>query len=72
MVIAEHKAAFFTGMSVQVDINLNLTILGLLFDGFFYSPDCRLILRTGIDVVAIQVLGHGIKAIVTAIHAVRI
>ena len=60
MGISEHKTAFLAGMSVQVDINFNLAILGLLLDGLLYSPNRRLVLWTRVNVVAVQVLGHGI------------
>lgn len=72
MVIAEHKATLFACMGMQIDINLNFATFNLLFDNFFHSPDRRLINRTRIYVIPIQVLGHRIKSIVAAIHSIGV
>ena len=59
-------------MSVKIHIDLNLAIVHLLFNRFLHSPDRWLISRARINVIAIQVLRHGVKPVVTSIDAIRV
>ena len=70
MIIAEHEAALFACMGMQVNVNGQLAHLVLLLYRLFDGPNCRLESLTRIEVVAIQVLSHRVESIVPTIDTI--
>jgi len=70
--VAEHETALLARMGVQVDIDSDLARLALLLDRLFDSPNRWLVLRAGIQIVPVEILGESIESIVAAIDAVRV
>ena len=59
-------------MGVQVNVDLNFTILNLLINSFLNGVDRRLVYWTWIYVISIQVLSKRIKSIVASVDPIRI
>ena len=59
-------------MRVQIDVDLELASLMLLHYRFFDGENRRLLIRRGIDVVAIEVLTQGVRAEIAAVDTVGI
>ena len=70
--VPEHEAAAFAGVGVQIDVDLELASLMLLHYRFFDGENRRLLIRRGIDVVAIEVLTQGVRAEIAAVDTVGI
>ena len=72
MTVSEHEATLFAGVGVQVNIDLDLAIIRLLFDNFFNSPDRWLFNWIRIKIVPVQVLGKRVQTEIAAVDSVRI
>ena len=57
-------------MGMQININLELSVLMLLEDGLLNSPNSRLFVRGRVDIVPIEILSQGVQPEVPTVHPV--
>jgi len=72
MTVAEHKATLLVGVGVQVNVDVDLAVIRLLFYGLLDRPDRGLVYRTRVEIVPVQILGESVQTIISTIDAVRI
>lgn len=59
-------------MTVEVNVELEITILVLLYDSFFGLVNRRLLMRTRIQVESIQVVVVRVQPVIASSNAVRV
>ena len=71
-VIAENETAFFRRVTVEVNVELEISILVLLYYCFFGLVNRRLLMRTRIQVESIQVVVVRVQPVIASSNAVRV